>query len=244
MAGSLSLEGAAVSLGGRIVLAEIDLALAAPGWFGLLGANGSGKTTLLRALCGRVPVAEGRVRLDGEDATRTPERLAAAVGYAPPLDTLPGALTVGELVDLVAAARSTDPRAPLRLYQALELDRLRDRVVGALSSGLRQRVALFTAFVGAPRFVLLDEPFNWLDPVTAYDVKACLAEFGRDVVVITALHDITTFATRCQAGWLLQDGRLVRRFAPADLERARSDPTTLEREVYDALRSAHPRSEA
>ena len=172
----------------------------------MLGTNGSGKTTLLRAAAGRLTPHAGRIWIDGEDLTDAPAKRARAIGYAPALDTLPEALTAKELLTLAARARRTEADRPADLYEALGLAGLSDRRIGAMSSGMRQRVAVFCAFLGSPRVVLLDEPFNWLDPVAAYDAKACFAGMATTVLV-TALHDVATFATRCCGGVLMHDGR-------------------------------------
>ncbi len=239
MAGMLSVRGLSVVLGTRRVLTEVDLE-AADGWLGVLGANGGGKTTLLRALAGRIAPAAGRIALDGRELAGDPAARARLFGYAPPLASLPGGVTAGELLRLTARARRADPGRPEALLGALALDRVHDRPVEALSSGWRQRLALALAVLGEPPVVLLDEPFNWLDPVVAYDVKAELAVLARDRVVVTALHDVATFALRCDGGVLLQDGRVSARFAPADLLAARADLAAFERGVYDALRAGAP----
>jgi ABC-type multidrug transport system ATPase subunit len=109
-------------------------------------------------------------------------------------------------------------------------------MVGAMSSGMRQRLALFLAFLGEPRVVLLDEPFNWLDPVGAFDAKDCLTEIARTTLVITALHDVATFALRCGSGLMLQDGAIVRRFGASDLETGRDDLQGFERSIYQDLK--------
>ena len=105
----------------------------------------------------------------------------------------------------------------------LEIDRLRHTPVIAMSSGMRQRLALHLAFLGDPAVVLLDEPFNWLDPVAAYDLKEELGRYARSAVLITPLHDVATFATRRTAGLLLREGSVGRSFRGEDLERAAID---------------------
>ena len=211
-----------------------------PEWLGLLGVNGSGKTTLLRTLSGRLSPSAGRILLDGEDVTSSPEQRTRKVGYSPPLETLPGGVTAGELLTLVGRARGADPRRPAALWAALDLDRLRDRRIDAMSSGERQRLALFLAFVGEPRVVLLDELFNWLDPIGSFDAKHCLAELARNALIITALHDVATFATRCSSGLLLHDGAVARDFTSDQLQQSRSDLQGLERSIYDSLRRERP----
>ena len=241
MARRLNVEGLSVNLGGRQILREITFSADGPEWFGLLGVNGSGKTTLLRTLAGRLSPSNGRIVLDEVDVTASPQARSRDIGFSPPLNTLPGTVTAGELLALVAAARGADPQHPGPLRDALEIERLQHWRIKAMSSGMRQRLALFLAFLGEPRVVLLDEPFNWLDPVGAFDAKDCLAELARRTLIVTALHDVATFALRCSSGLLLQDGAIARRFKAADLQNSRSDMHGFERGIYDDLRSGRAR---
>ena len=243
--GGLEVEGLAVDLGGRRVLQGIDLALPAPTFFGLLGANGSGKTTLLRAVAGRLAPAAGVIRLDGRDVTSDPAARVAGVGFAAPADRLPSRLRGGDVLDLLAAAREADPQAPAGVYAALSVNALRGVRVEAMSSGMRQRLAVFAAFLGRPPVVLLDEPFNWLDPLAAYDLKDAIAETVHGgASVVAALHDVATFVTRCDGGVLLDGGRAAQAYDAADLSRLKGDVGGFEREVYARLRAASTASSA
>lgn len=245
MSGVLQAAGLAVDLGGRRVLEGVDLDLPAPVLFGLLGANGSGKTTLLRALAGRLSPAAGAIRLAGRDVTTDAAARVAGMGYAAPAVRLPPRLRGGDVLDLLAAARDADPQAPASVYAALGVHALRGVRVEAMSSGMRQRLAVFAAFLGAPAVVLLDEPFNWLDPLAAYDLKEAVAhEVAGGVCVVAALHDVATFVGRCDAGLLLDGGRVVQSYAGADLARLRGDVGGFEREVYARLRAASTASTA
>ncbi len=234
MDGALIIDKLTVRFGARAAVRQVTLHAALPGWWGIL--DGSGKTTLLRAIGGRLTPQEGRIWLSGADLTDDPAKRAQTVGYAPGLDTLPEALTAKELVELAARARGAEPERPSELFEALGLAQLANRRISAMSSGMRQRVAVFCAFLGSPRVVLLDEPFNWLDPVAVYDVKRCFVEIARNTTLITALHDVATFATRCTGGVLMHDGEIARTFDAAEIARAGHDLPAFERGVYDALR--------
>jgi ABC-type multidrug transport system ATPase subunit len=216
----------------------VSFTAAAGVWFGLLGANGSGKTTLLRALGGRLQIDGGAVRLAGENVAGSERARATRIGFGPPPDSLPDELTGGELLDLVGAARRADPRPEPQIYEALDVAWLEPQIIGAMSAGMRQRMCVFSAFIGAPAVVLLDEPFNWLDPIAAYDLKAALRDWtGRGGALVTALHDTATFATRCDAGVLLHDGRIAKAFTPAEIAAGRGDIMGFEQRVYDAFKT-------
>jgi ABC-type multidrug transport system ATPase subunit len=234
----LDVHDLSVSLSGRTIVHGVSFAVEAGCWFGLLGANGSGKTTMLRALNGRLTIDGGSVRLNGDELARDERGRAARIGFAPHPDSLPSELTGSELLDLLGQARSAEPRQPTAIYEALEVAGVERRRISQMSAGMRQRIAVFSAFIGAPEVVLLDEPLNWLDPVAAYDLKSALAaQAGQGAALVTALHDIGAFAGRCDRGLLLHEGRVVRAFDAEQMDRGRRDLLGFEQTVYDAFKS-------
>lgn len=238
MSAALNIEGLDVAIGRRAVLHRVSFEVKPGQWFGLLGANGSGKTTLLRALTARLEIAAGRVLLGGNDVTNDAPRRAGSIGFAPHPDTLPDELYGGELLDLLGGARKADARAPRPLYQALGVAALERDPIGAMSSGMKQRLCIFSAFIGEPAVVLLDEPFNWLDPVAVFDLKAALRAWAdHGGALLTALHDIAAFVTRCDEGVLLHDGRVVKHFDTQELAAGRGDVLGFERAVYETFKA-------
>jgi len=238
MSAALEVEDLHVAIGRRPIVRGVSFTAPAGGWFGLLGANGSGKTTMLRALNGRLPVARGAVRLAGQELARDPRALAGRIGFSPPPDSLPEELRAGELLDLLGAARHADARAPAALYQALDIAWLEAEPIGTMSAGMRQRLCVFSAFVGAPAVVLLDEPFNWLDPVAAYDLKLALRAWtDAGGALVSAVHDIAAFATRCDRGLLLHDGVAVKTFEIDEIAAGRADILAFEQTVYEAFKA-------
>lgn len=235
---AVRLRGVAVERAGVRVVHDVDMIVPTGGWFGVIGANGSGKTTLLRALAGRLAFAGGRCDFAGEDLTA--DRLARAerVGFAPPADRLPEALRVGDLLALVGGDIAT-ARARLGIVgDALGIDALSERWIGDCSAGMRQRAAVALAFAGGHAVVVLDEPFNWLDPVVAYDLRQALRRrVDEGVTLVTALHDLTTLATACDTGAMLTDGRVALPIDAAMLRAARAAPQDFEARTMDLLRA-------
>lgn len=143
-----------------------------------------------------------------------------------------------DLLQLVAGDVDValDRLGPIRA--ALGIDHLLQRSVGACSAGIRQRVAIALAFAGGHSLVVLDEPFNWLDPVASFDLRQAfrtLVEGG--LTLITALHDLGTLATACDEGAMLADGRVALAIDGGMLETAARAPKEFERETIDFLRS-------
>lgn len=241
MTAALVIGGAIVARGGAHVVRGVDLRVEAGCWFGVIGANGSGKTSLLRAIAGRLPFAAGSCALAGVELARDRAGRARRFGFAPPQEALPDALRVAALFDLVGGEGVLDRLAGIRA--PLELDRLMNRWIGACSAGMRQRVAIALAFAAGHRWVVLDEPFNWLDPVAAYDLRQALRGLVDDgVTLVTALHDMTTLAAACDSGAMLADGCVARMLEPAALVEAAADPAGFERRMIDHLRSAAART--
>ena len=238
MSARLEVRDLRISLSGSPIVRGVSFDAVGGVWFGLLGANGSGKTTLLRALNGRLPVDHGQVVLNGADITNDLPARAGRIGFAPPPDSLPFELTGGELLGLLADARGAPAGQPEDIYRALDIPWLEPLRLGQMSAGMRQRICVFAAFIGDPAVVLLDEPFNWLDPVAAFDLKAALRAWtDRGGALVTALHGIADFATRCDAGLLLHDGVVVKSFDAADIARGRGDILAFEQLVYEAFKT-------
>ena len=103
---------------------------------------------------------------------------------------------------------------------------------------MRQRVAIAAAFAEGKPVVILDEPFNWLDPVAAFDVKQVLrAMVDQGLTLITALHDLSTLTQYCDAGAMMADGRIALRLDQAALREGAQDMPAFERRMIEALRS-------
>lgn len=238
MTAIVELQTVSVARAGARVVHEVSLSVARGSWFGLIGANGSGKTSLLRALAGRLPFAEGSCRIDGEELIADRAVRAARFGFSPPPDMLPDALRVREALELTGGR--VDARSPRfsSLAVALGLDALLDRWIGDCSAGMRQRIAIALAFVGEPELVILDEPFNWLDPVASFDLRHALRTMVNDgLTLMTALHDLGTLATACDSGLVLADGRVAMTLDHELLRRAATDPGAFERRTIEVLRS-------
>lgn len=230
-------RGLSIYRGGRPVVLDLSLAVPPASWLGVVGANGSGKTSLLRAIGGRLPIAAGECRIGGSDLANDRSARARAVGFAPPSDCLPGALTIGRLLELAGEPLAKQRHRNDRLWAALGIAGLLETRIGAASSGMRQRAAIACAFAEAGAIVLLDEPFNWLDPVAAFDTRAALqAKVASGITLVTALHDLPTLCGFCDAGVMLGEGRAPLRLDTATLRAGARDITAFETQMIAALR--------
>ena len=221
---------------------RVSLTLEPGRWTGIIGANGSGKTSLLRAVAGRLDAQGGAIVVDGFDRTADRGWRARQIGFAPDLASLPEALTGVELFAIVAPGWDDASRGGCAgtLRQALEINRFAAGRIGTLSAGMKQRLAIFLAFLNRPRAVVLDEPFTWLDPVCAYDTKEALADLlaGEGLALATALHEMPTLVACCHSGLLMSDGRASFRLDAEHLADGRRDFAAFEAAMIDRLRGA------
>ena len=208
----LETRGVHVAFGDDVVLRGIDLRIAQGEWVALIGPNGSGKTTLLRALVGMVALSTGSVSIGGHDLEAQPRQAKAAVGFAIDPERLPGLLTGRECLGLFAGARGLPevPRSTVSLAEALALAPVLDRRVANYSLGMRQKLGILLGLIGEPPLLLLDEPFNGLDPRSALVFKqhldALVVRGGTSVLVAT--HSLDIAERHASKVVLLTEGRV------------------------------------
>ncbi len=157
-----------------------------PGVTGLLGPNGAGKTTLLNLMAGFLAPSRGELTVDGASAWRNPA-IFRDLGLVPERDSVYAFLTGAEFVLATARLhRLTDPEAATRRAIAMvELADAQDRQISTYSKGMRQRIKVAAALVHDPRVLLLDEPFNGMDPrqrIGMMDLLTAMGEQGRCVL--------------------------------------------------------------
>jgi ABC-2 type transport system ATP-binding protein len=198
--------GLSVARGGRTVLRDVDIELAAGELVALVGPNGGGKTTLLLALAGLVPASAGRVEVRGRDAVRVAVEQRGSVGLLTAAPGLYPLLTGWENLVFFGALHGlgeAEVRARVRPF-AEELGVALDARVGAGSSGQQQKVSLARALLVDPPLLLLDEPTAHLDPLSAERILAAArarADSGRAVVWVT--HDLAAAETLCDRAVLV-----------------------------------------
>jgi ABC-2 type transport system ATP-binding protein len=152
-----------------------------PGVTGLVGANGAGKSTLIKILLGLIRPTQGQAEVLG---LQTGEKVRSLLGYMPEHDCLPGDVTATEFVTHLGRISGLPPTvAKERAAESLRhvgLHEERYRLIGTYSTGMKQRVKLAQALVGAPRLLLLDEPTNGLDPAGRTAMLELIARIGSE----------------------------------------------------------------
>ncbi len=219
---------------GRKVVDDIDLEIRQGEVVGLLGPNGAGKTTTFYILVGLARPDSGRVLLDGDDITDLPMYLRARSGlsYLPQEPSVFRQLTVEENLQAVL---ETLPLTPEQQRDRLEellakmgLEMVRYNRAYTLSGGERRRLEIARSLVLEPAFILLDEPFSGIDPLTVVDIQRIIAELsGSGIGVLVTDHNVRETLKVTDRAYIINNGKIFRAGTPDALS---SDPEV--RRVY------------
>jgi ABC-2 type transport system ATP-binding protein len=180
---------------------------------GFLGPNGAGKSTTLRMLAGFLGPSAGAVRIAGHDLGAEPVLGRSKIGYMPETSPLYPEMRVGEYLSFRAELKRV-PRQQRRGAVARALGEtgvadVEDVVIGRLSKGYRQRVALADALVGSPPILILDEPTAGLDPNQIREARALIRRLGKDHTVLVSTHILSEVEATCTRALVIARGRLV-----------------------------------
>jgi ABC-type multidrug transport system ATPase subunit len=191
------------------------------GMFGLLGPNGAGKTTLMRIVAGLLEPTSGRVALDGEDVTETPQRIWARLGYLPQefgfYPHLTGEAMLSHLLELKGVSSPRGMKALTgELLERVNLAFAAKRKVKSYSGGMRQRLGLAQAIAGNPRLIIVDEPTAGLDPEERFRFYRLLAELAAERIVILSTHIVEDVSVLCSRFAVIRAGRVVALTTPTD----------------------------
>lgn len=211
--GVVEVRGLVVAFGPVLAVDHLDLAVPAGTAVALVGRNGAGKSTCMRVLAGVMPATAGAVSLAGVDAVATPDRAREVVGYCPDVGGLVPRLTPWEHLRLAARLRGLPAGWQERAQDLLErfdLGGAADRVTAGFSHGMGRRLSVVLAAFHEPAVLLLDEPFDGVDPL---GVEATLEEIRRarlrGAAVLVSTHLLGLAVTACQEAVVLRRGAVV-----------------------------------
>jgi ABC-2 type transport system ATP-binding protein len=208
--------------GDHLALADLDLDVPEGEVFGLLGPNGAGKTTALRLLTGLVAPTSGRAEIAGADVAASAESVRARIGLLtetpglyPRLDAIENLSFFADVYGVAGARAKIES-----LLVRLELWDRRHEAAGALSKGMRQKLALARALLHEPKVVFLDEPTSALDPASAKVVRSLIGELKREgKTIVLCTHNLDEADRLADRIGVLRKGRLMHVGTPAELRR-------------------------
>lgn len=213
------------SYAGRTVVRDFGFSLKQGEVVGLLGPNGAGKTTCFYMVVGLVNADSGSIRLDDRTITNMPmhERARLGVGYLPQEPSVFRRLSVADNVmailelraDLDAAGRESELES---LLEELQISHIAASKGVSLSGGERRRVEITRALAAKPRFLLLDEPFAGIDPISVVDIQRIVRQLkARNIGILITDHNVRETLGICDRAYIMNDGAVLTQGSPAEV---------------------------
>ncbi|MBH8580341.1 LPS export ABC transporter ATP-binding protein [Bisbaumannia pacifica] len=201
----------------RRVVHDISLAIEQGSVVGLLGPNGAGKTTSFYMIVGLVRADAGRVAIDDRDlsAAAMHERARAGIGYLPQEASIFRKLSVADNILAILETRHDLDRAGRQarleaLLNDFHITHIRDNLGMSLSGGERRRVEIARALATEPTFILLDEPFAGVDPISVGEIKGIIRALkARDIGVLITDHNVRETLDICDRAYIVGDGQII-----------------------------------
>jgi lipopolysaccharide export system ATP-binding protein len=208
----------------KVAVQDVSLTLQAGEIVGLLGPNGAGKTTTFYMVVGLIPATHGRVFLDGRNVTGMPmwQRARNGVGYLPQEASVFRKLTVWENVMAVVETldlneRERRDRTAQQLTE-LGLEKLARQPAFTLSGGERHRLEIARALATSPRFLLMDEPFSGVDPISVAEVQAIIRKLkDRGIGILITDHNVRETLSIVDRAYLIHQGRVLVSGTPSEI---------------------------
>jgi lipopolysaccharide export system ATP-binding protein len=206
----------------REVVADFGLTLEPGEVVGLLGPNGAGKTTCFYMIVGLVGADAGKIELDGHDITAEPmyKRAKLGVGYLPQEPSVFRKLTVADNLRLVLELRDDLDSAGVdkelaSLLDELQITHVAEQLGASLSGGERRRCEIARALAAKPRFMLLDEPFAGVDPISVGEIQRIVKHLkDRGIGVLITDHNVRETLGICDRAYILNEGSVLAQGAP------------------------------
>ena len=198
------------------IIHDISLKVYSREIVGLLGPNGAGKSTSFYMICGITDVTSGKVYLNGEDITQLPlsERAKRGIGYLPQESSIFKDLTVEENLLIAGKAMKLDNNLISKrmedLLSLFNIEPIRKRYGIQLSGGERRRVEIARALVAQPKFLLLDEPFAGVDPISVEDIQGIIRQLiDLDMGVLITDHNVRETLGICDRAYVMRSGEML-----------------------------------
>ena len=226
MSDAVLVEGLTKRFGETVAVSDVSLKVASGELFGFIGPDGAGKTTLFRMLTTLLVRDSGRAEVLGLNVVKDLWKLRPRLGYMPGRFSLYPDLSVEENLRFFAAVFGTSLEAEYEQVKPIyvQLEQFKDRRAGALSGGMKQKLALCCALVHRPEILFLDEPTTGVDSVSRREFWELLARFKASGLTILVSTPYMDEATRCDRIALMQKGKLLAIDTPGAITRAFDRP--------------------
>lgn len=219
----IEVRGLTKKYGDRVAVDDISFSVAKGEILGFLGQNGAGKSTTMKMVTGFMPSTKGTSSVAGFDVFENPQEVKKRIGFLPETPPLYNELLVSEYLLFVAELRQV-PKAQrstlvARAVERCQLGEVRDRLIGNLSKGYRQRVGIAQAIVHEPEVVILDEPTIGLDPKQVSEARSLIQSMRGERTLIYSTHILSEVAATCDRIIVIDRGRIVAQETIEQLEK-------------------------
>ncbi|MCV6609991.1 MAG: LPS export ABC transporter ATP-binding protein [Amphritea sp.] len=209
----------------RAVVKDVSMTIDSGQIVGLLGPNGAGKTTCFYMIVGLVDADQGRVRIDHEDLTHDPMhgRARKGIGYLPQEASIFRKLSVQDNIMAILETRKELSRSEQKqkldeLLEEFHITHLRNSLGMSLSGGERRRVEIARALATEPTFILLDEPFAGVDPISVSDIKQTVRHLqSKGIGVLITDHNVRETLDICEHAYIVSEGYILAAGTPEDI---------------------------
>lgn len=225
MTATLSAHNLAKAYKKRQVVKDVSLTIEQGDIVGLLGPNGAGKTTCFYMIVGLISNDQGHIRIDNDDLTQLPmhERARRGIGYLPQEASIFRKLSVQDnllgILELRKELTPTRRKALLEeLLEEFHITHLRDSLGISLSGGERRRVEIARALACEPTFILLDEPFAGVDPISVNDIKQTIRHLqSRNIGILITDHNVRETLDICEKAYIVSEGTILAQGTPGEI---------------------------
>ena len=208
----VKIQNLSKNFGDNAVLSNVSFEINKGEIVGFLGPHGAGKSTTMNILTGFLSFTEGRVEIDGLDIFDFPDEAKKSIGYLPETPPLYPEMTVTEYLNFVYELKKCTLNKKKHIQEILEVVKLTDvknRVIGHLSKGYRQRIGIGQALVGNPKVIILDEPTVGLDPRQVVEIRNLIRTLGLNHTVILSTHILQEVQAVCDRVIVINRGKIV-----------------------------------
>jgi lipopolysaccharide export system ATP-binding protein len=209
----------------RTVVKDVSLTIKNTEIVGLLGPNGAGKTTSFYLIVGLIPANKGKILLDNNDITKLAmhERARLGIGYLPQEASIFRKLTVADNIMSILELRQNLSKLERneilnRLLNEFGIKHLQNNMGTSLSGGERRRVEIARALAMEPKFILLDEPFAGIDPISINDIKNIILKLHeKGIGILITNHNVRETLTICQRAYIVNEGTIIASGNPSEI---------------------------
>ena len=213
------------SYSGQRIIKNVSIEVSQGQIVGLLGPNGAGKTTCFYMIVGLVKLDSGQVKINDHDASAMPihERARLGIGYLPQEASIFRGLTVEDNILAILETRpDLDKKKRLaqlkKLLSEFRIEKIKNNIGQSLSGGERRRVEIARALASEPNFILLDEPFAGVDPISVNDIKDTIRQLkSRGIGILITDHNVRDTLDICESAYIIGEGKVIAAGTPKEI---------------------------